>query len=101
MTLSQPKYKVNVNTLEHLAAKTLELNEIGVCTLTTDRAIPFDPYPANRDMGGFLLIDRLTNATVGAGLLDFALRRSQNVHWQSIEVTPEARSELKGHRSRR
>ncbi|HEY4333901.1 MAG TPA: adenylyl-sulfate kinase, partial [Ilumatobacteraceae bacterium] len=98
LTISSPKYKVDVNTLEHLAAKTLTLNEIGVCTITTDRPIPFDPYAANRDMGGFIVIDRLTNATVGAGLLHFALRRSTNVHWQAVDVTPEARSALMGHR---
>ena len=71
-----PKYKVNVNTLEHLAAKTLELNEIGVCNISLDRPIAFDPYAENRDTGGFILIDRLTNATVGAGMLHFALRRA-------------------------
>ena len=97
VTISPPKYKVDVNTLEHLAAKTLGLNEIGVCRISTDRAIAFDPYVANRDMGGFIVIDRSTNATVGAGLLHFALRRSTNVHWQTIDVTPEARSELMGH----
>ncbi len=96
-TFSQPKYKVNVNTLEHVAARTLELNEIGVCTMSTDRAVAFDPYSSNRDMGGFVIIDRLTNVTVGAGLLHFSLRRSQNVHWQAIEVTDEARSAMKGH----
>jgi bifunctional enzyme CysN/CysC len=94
---SQPKYKVNVNTLEHLAARTLGLNEIGVCTVTLDRLIPFDPYSANRDMGGFVVIDRMSNATVGAGLLRFSLRRSQNVHWQALEVDAEARSALKRH----
>jgi len=97
-TLSQPKYRVNVNTLEHVAAKTLELNEIGICTLTLDRVIPFDPYVENRDMGGFILIDRLTNATVAAGMLHFALRRSQNVHWQAVEVHKESRAALAGHR---
>ncbi len=89
---------MNVNTLEHLAAPSLGLNEIGVCTITTDRPVPFDPYVDNRDTGGFVIIDRLTNATVGAGLLHFALRRSQNVHWQATDVTPEARSALMGHR---
>ncbi|HEY2214839.1 MAG TPA: adenylyl-sulfate kinase, partial [Acidimicrobiales bacterium] len=97
VTLSQPKYRVNVNTMEHLATRTLELNEIGVCTITTDRLIPFDPYIHNRDTGGFLIIDRLTNATVGAGLLNFSLRRSQNVHWQAVEINPAARTTLKGH----
>ena len=98
MTIGHPKYRVNVNTLEHTAAKTLELNEIGVCNLNLDRPIPFDPYFDNRDMGGFIVIDRLTNATVGAGLLHFALRRSQNVHWQALEVDREAHARLKGHR---
>ena len=97
LTISAPKYKLNVNTLEHLAARTLTLNEIGVCTVTTDHPIPFDPYAINRDMGGFIIIDRLTNATVGAGLLHFGLRRATNVHWQEVDVTPAARSALKGH----
>ena len=98
-TFSQPKYKVNVNTMEHLAARTLELNEIGVCTVSTDRMIPFDPYVSNRDTGGFVIIDRMTNTTVGAGLLHFSLRRSQNVHWQSLEVDLVARNKLMGHGS--
>ena len=97
-TLAQPKYKVNVNTLEHAAAKTLELNEIGVCNLNLSRPIAFDPYSENRDMGGFILIDRITNNTVGAGLLHFALRRADNVHWQSVEVDQSARAELKHQR---
>jgi len=96
-TISAPKYRVNVNTLEHTAAKTLELNEIGVCNVTFDRAIPFDSYVDNRDMGSFIVVDRLTNATVGAGLLHFALRRSQNVHWQTIDVDTDAHVRLKGH----
>jgi bifunctional enzyme CysN/CysC len=68
-----------------------------VCNLNLDRPIAFDPYAENRDMGGFVLIDRLTNATVGAGMLHFALRRSQNVHWQAIDVDKAAHAELKGH----
>jgi len=98
-TFSQPKYKVNVNTMEHLAARTLELNEIGVCTVSTDRMVPFDPYVSNRDTGGFVIIDRMTNATVGAGLLHFSLRRSQNVHWQALEVDLAARNTMMGHGS--
>ncbi len=98
VTIHQPKYKVNVNTLEHLSAPTLELNEVGVCTLATDRFIPFDPYNQSRDTGGFVIIDRLTNATVGAGMLSFDLRRSHNVTWQDIDVTSESRSRLKGHK---
>jgi bifunctional enzyme CysN/CysC len=96
--VGKPKYKVDVNTLERLAAKTLELNEIGVCNLNLDRAVPFDRYQANRDMGGFILIDRLSNATVAAGVLHFALRRADNLHWQAIEVNRAAHSSLKGQR---
>ena len=97
VTVAPPKYKVNVNSLEHLAAKTLHLNEIGVCNLNLDQTIAFDPYQANRDTGGFILIDRISNETIGAGLLHFALRRSQNIHWQAIEVNKEAHARLKGH----
>ena len=85
-TVQAPKYQVNVNTLEHLAAKTLELNAIGVATLSTDRPIVFESYADSRDLGGFILIDKITNATVAAGLLNFALRRSQNVHWQATDL---------------
>ncbi len=97
-TVARPKYSVNVNTLEHTAARTLGLNEIGVCNISLDRPVPFDPYQVNRDTGGFILIDRLTNATVGAGMLHFALRRADNVHWQAVDVDREARSVLSGHR---
>jgi bifunctional enzyme CysN/CysC len=97
VTIGHPKYKINVNTLEHTAAKTLTLNEIGVCNLSLDQAIPFDPYVQNRDMGGFIIIDRLTNATVGAGMLHFALYRAHSVHWQSFEVDHDAHVALKGH----
>jgi bifunctional enzyme CysN/CysC len=95
-TLAHPKYKINVNTLEHTAAKTLELNEIGVANINLDRPVPFDPYEQNRYMGGFILIDRFTNGTVAAGLLHFALRRADNVHWQAIEVNKDAHARLKG-----
>jgi len=94
-TIHAPKYQVNVNTMEHLAAKTLELNGIGVAVVTTDRAIPFEPYADNRALGGFILIDKFSNATVAAGMLQFSLRRAQNVHWQSQDVTRESRAELK------
>ena len=96
-TIDHPKYRINVNTLEHAAAKTLELNEIGVANIAFDRPIAFDPYSANRDMGGFIVIDRLTNSTVGAGLLHFALRRSQNVYWQALDIDADAHARLKGH----
>jgi bifunctional enzyme CysN/CysC len=98
-SITTPKYKVNVNTLEHLAAKQLELNEIGVCNLSFDRAIPFDPYTENRETGGFIIIDKLSNDTVGAGLLNFALRRAENIHWQALDVNKAARSSLKGQRA--
>jgi bifunctional enzyme CysN/CysC len=98
--ITEPKYKVNVNTLEHLAAKRLELNEIGVCNLSLDAPVAFDPYTENKDLGGFILIDRLSNRTVGAGMLHFALRRSQNIHWQALDVNKAARAALKGQKGR-
>jgi bifunctional enzyme CysN/CysC len=91
---------VNVNTLEHLAAKKLELNEIGLVNLSLDQAIPFEPYAQNRDLGGFILIDRISNRTVGAGLLNFALRRADNIHWQHTDVSKASRAALKGQRGR-
>jgi bifunctional enzyme CysN/CysC len=94
--VAQPKYEVDVNSFEHLAAKTLELNGIGVCEVTTDRPIVFEPYAQSRELGGFVLIDKLTNATVGAGMIHFSLRRAQNVHWQALEVGREAHALLKG-----
>ncbi len=93
--IAQPKYKINVNTMEHLAAKTLELNEIGVCNIALDREVAFQPYQDDHGMGGFVLIDRMTNNTVGMGLIDFALRRASNIHWQAIAVDKVARAELK------
>jgi len=98
-TVQQPKYQVNVNDAggpgSHLAAKTLELNAIGVANLATDRPIVFEPYEANRALGGFILIDKISNATVAAGMLHFALRRSQNVHWQATDVSREHHAALK------
>ena len=94
-----PKYQVNVNTMEHLAAKTLDLNAIGVANLSTDRPIVFEPYAQNHDLGGFILIDKLSNATVAAGMLHFALRRSGNIHWQQLDVTREAHAKLKNQRA--
>jgi bifunctional enzyme CysN/CysC len=94
-TLQAPKYQVNVNTLEHLAAKSLELNAIGVATLSTDKPIVFEPYASSRDLGGFILIDKISNATVAAGMLHFALRRSQNVHWQALDISREVHANLK------
>jgi bifunctional enzyme CysN/CysC len=97
--IQAPKYQVNVNTLEHLAAKTLELNAIGVANLSTDRPIVFEAYEQSRDLGGFIVIDKLSNATVAAGMLHFALRRSSNIHWQQLDVTREVRAGLKIQRS--
>ena len=94
-TLQQPKYEINVNTLEHLAAKTLQLNSIGVANLSTDRPMVFEPYERDRRLGGFILIDKYTNATIAAGMIHFALRRSQNVHWQALAVPRERRAALK------
>jgi bifunctional enzyme CysN/CysC len=98
--VTEPKYKVNVNTLEHLAAKQLELNEIGVVNLSTSAPVAFDPYAENKDLGGFILVDRISNRTVGAGMLHFALRRSQNVHWQALDVDKQARSRAMGQAAR-
>jgi bifunctional enzyme CysN/CysC len=97
-TVMPLKYKVNVNTLEQVAGNKLDLNEIGVCDLQLDHVIAFDPYERNRDTGGFILMDRLSNDTVGAGLLQFALRRAHNVRWQAIDVNKEAHAALKGHK---
>ncbi|MEO5614439.1 MAG: sulfate adenylyltransferase subunit CysN [Cypionkella sp.] len=94
-TVTEPKYEVNINTLEHLASRTLGLNAIGVCNLSIDRAIPFEAYATNPDLGGFILIDRMTNATVAAGMIHFALRRSQNIHWQAVDVDRDAHAALK------
>ena len=94
-TIQPPKYQINVNTLEHIAAKTLELNAIGVATLSTDKPIVFEPYAASHDLGGFILIDQMTNATVAAGMLHFSLRRSQNVHWQALDISREVHADLK------
>jgi bifunctional enzyme CysN/CysC len=93
-TVAPLKYKLNVNSLERLAATKLELNEIGVVDLELDRQIAFDPYRENRETGGFILIDRITSHTVGAGLLQFALRRSDNVHWQAVDVDKHSRAAL-------
>ena len=94
-TVAEPKYQINVNTMDHAAAKTLELNAIGVANVTTDRSIPFAPYAENRTLGGFILIDKVTNATVGAGLVNFALRRAQNIHWQATDITRDHHAQLK------
>ncbi len=98
-TVQAPKYQIAVNTMERLATKTFDLNAIGVATLSTDRPIVFEPYADNRTLGGFVLIDKLTNATVAAGMLHFSLRRSQNVHWQPVDTSREHHAALKNQKA--
>jgi len=97
-TVTEIKHQLNVDTLDRLPAKTLGLNAIGTCNLQTDRPIVFDSYEANRDTGGFILVDRASNATVGAGMIRFALRRAHNIHWQALDVNRDARAAIKGQR---
>jgi len=94
--VSELKRKVNVNTLQLEPGKTLEMNEVGICNISINKAISFDPYSVNRHTGNFILIDRFTNATVGAGMIDFPLRRASNVHWQAIDIDKQSRADLKG-----
>ncbi|MFN4221510.1 MAG: sulfate adenylyltransferase subunit CysN, partial [Novosphingobium meiothermophilum] len=104
VTVQQPKYVVNVNDAggagAHLAAKTLELNAIGVAEIATDKPLVFEPYAEGRTLGGFVLIDKMSNATVAAGMLNFALRRAQNVHWQALDISREAHAALKRQKPR-
>ena len=99
-TVQEPKYEINVNTMEHLAAKTLGLNAIGVAEVHTEKPVVFEPYGESRALGGFILIDKMTNATVGAGMLHFSLRRAQNVHWQPLTVSREEHASLKNQKPR-
>jgi bifunctional enzyme CysN/CysC len=99
-TIHSPKYQINVNSMEHLAAKTLGLNAIGVANLSTDKPLVFEPYERSRELGGFILIDKISNATVAAGMLHFALRRSSNVHWQPLDIDRDAHARLKHQRPR-
>ncbi len=94
-TVHEPKDTVHVNTMDHRAAKTLELNPSGVAEIVTDKAIVFDPYAENRTLGGFILIDKMTNSTVAAGMINFSLRRAQNVHWQALDISRGAHASLK------
>jgi bifunctional enzyme CysN/CysC len=95
-TVTEIKYKININTLEHQAAKTLTLNEIAQINLSTAQPMAFAPYSENRNLGGFILIDRISNATVGAGMIQFALRRAHNIHWQALDVSKRTRAAAKG-----
>ncbi len=97
-TITALKHKVNVNTLEHMSGKTLELNEVGFCNFNLSQPIAFDPYADNRRTGSFILIDKRTNATIGAGMIDFSLRRAQNVHWQDLDINKTARANAKHQR---
>jgi bifunctional enzyme CysN/CysC len=99
-TIHSPKYQINVNTMERLAAKTLGLNAIGVVNLSTDKPLVFEPYDQSRELGGFILIDKISNATVAAGMLHFALRRASNLHWQPLDVDRDAHARLKHQRPR-
>jgi bifunctional enzyme CysN/CysC len=94
-TVQAPEYEIDVNSLERLAAKTLELNSIGVAEFATDRPIVFEPYSTNRELGGFILIDKFTNATVAAGMIEFSLRRADNVHWQPTAITRDDHAAMK------
>lgn len=94
-TIQPPKYQIGINTLEQLAAKTLELNAIGVCTFSTDKPIVFEPYADSKELGGFVLIDKMTNNTVAAGMINFSLRRAHNIHWQAADVNRDAHATLK------
>ena len=94
-TVQSPKFTINVNNMEHMAAKTLELNAIGVAEIITDKPIVFEPYANNHVLGGYILIDKITNATVAAGMLHFSLRRAQNVHWQATDIGRDAHAALK------
>jgi len=93
--VTELRYKVNVNSLEHEAGKVLELNEVGVCNFSLDDVIVFDPYQSIPTLGSFIMIDKISNATVAAGMIDFGLRRATNIHWQAVDVNQSARSEQK------
>ena len=99
-TVHTPKYILNVNTMEHLATKTFALNEIGVAEIATEKPIVFEPYADNHALGGFILIDKITNATVAAGMLHFSLRRAQNIHWQATDIGREAHAALKNQKAK-
>ena len=94
-SVQPPKYQIGINTLEHLAAKTLDLNAIGVCTFSTDKPITFEPYDDSKTLGGFVLIDKMSNNTVAAGMINFSLRRAHNIHWQAADVDRDAHAALK------
>ena len=94
--INETKYRIDMSDLQDRPARDLSLNEVGVCTLSLDQAVPFDPYNEIRETGGFILIDRMSNNTIGMGMIDFALRRAGNIHWQSVDVNKTAHSNQKG-----
>jgi bifunctional enzyme CysN/CysC len=98
-SIQAPKYQVNVNTMEQLAARTLELNAIGVANLSTDKPLVFEAYGDNHTLGGFILVDKITNATVAAGMIHFSLRRAQNVHWQATDIGRDSHAALKNQKA--
>jgi bifunctional enzyme CysN/CysC len=100
ISITHIKHHLDINTGAHLAAKTLSLNEIAIVNVSFDRSVPFAPYNENKRLGAFIVIDKLTNETVGAGIIHFALRRAVNVHWQALEVTKAARAEMKHQQAR-
>src|SRR5260221_8557045 len=97
-TVTALKHRINVDSGAHVAARTLDINEIGFCNLAPSVPIAFDPYEKSRDTGGFILVDRLTQETAAAGVIAFALRRASNIHWQDSAISPSQRADLKGHR---
>jgi bifunctional enzyme CysN/CysC len=97
-TISQLKHKISVENLDHIAGRQLDMNEIGHCNLSFSRPLVFEPYDTNSSLGGFILIDKMSNDTVAAGLIRFALRRATNIHWQSLDVDRATRSLIKGHK---
>ncbi len=99
-TVQPPKYEIDMDSLEHLAARTLGLNAIGVAEFATDKPIAFEAYAVNRQLGGFILIDKFTNATVAAGMITFSLRRADNVHWQPTAINREDHAGLKNQTAR-
>ncbi len=98
-TVTALEHRINISTLEHAAARTLQLNEIGLCNISLDRPIAFEPYAESRELGSFILIDRITNQTIGMGLIEFALRRAGNIHWQNLEVSRSARAAQKNQKA--
>ncbi len=100
VTVAEPKFEIDVNSMDRLAAKTLHLNQIGVAEITTDRRVVFEPYEQNRTLGGYIIVDKLTNRTVGAGMIHFALRRAQNVHWQATDITRDDHAAMKNQKPR-